>query len=104
MTNSIYATGEYSTISDYAKNNGYSRAIGGGVTAEWGKIFYYAPGDGNRKDMMANLPASAIKKIFNYSYYYTSQVSTNSSGYHYDVGVVEGNVSINSGAYTICMK
>lgn len=110
LTNSIYAN-DSSTISmgAYAANNGYSRAIGDSLTAEWGKIFYYAPSDGNRRDMVATVPASAISRYFNYSYYWSKDIpnSSVSKTTTYIVGAVEGNVQTRSttgGSYVLCVQ
>lgn len=110
LTNSIYAN-DSSTISmgAYATNNGYSRAIGDSLTAEWGKIFYYAPSDGNRRDMVATVPASDISRYFYYSYYWSKDIpnSSVSTKTTYIVGAVEGNVQTRSttgSSYVLCVQ
>lgn len=111
LTNSIYAN-DSSTISmdAYAKNNGYLRTIGEGLTAEWGKIYYYSPSDGNRKDMMASVSSTDLTKNFYYSYYWTKDVpyTSVSTTRNYTVGSVEGNIQsttkTSTGPYVLCIQ
>lgn len=109
LTNSIYST-DTSTISmsAYAQNNGFSRTIGEGLTAEWGKVFYYSPSDGNKRDMMANV--SDLSKNFYYWYYWTKDIpdSSVSKTVNYTVGLVEGNVQYttktSTSPYVLCVQ
>ncbi|RKS84760.1 hypothetical protein DES39_1976 [Orbus hercynius] len=106
LSNSYYTFVEFAdSLSHgnwYLKNNGYSRAIGEGVMAEWGKIFYYAPGDGNARDMMADV--KNLRRLFNYDFYFTNEPSL-TKGMNYSVGTAEGNVIVEfDSAYAMCAK
>ncbi|WP_392552643.1 hypothetical protein RHO14_01925 [Orbus wheelerorum] len=86
----------------YLRNNGFSRAIGEGVMAEWGKIFYYAPGDGNARDMMKDV--KNLRRLFDYDFYFTNEPSK-TAGMNYSVGTAEGNVIVEfDSAYAMCVK
>lgn len=91
----------------YLAGNGFKRIIGNSLMGEWGKIFYYAPINGDLRDMMAGL--TDYQKLFNYDFYFTKDMSPkvdpNGFVHAYSVGVAEGNVIVEpDSAYTICIK
>ncbi|OCG11268.1 hypothetical protein A9G09_00690 [Gilliamella sp. wkB292] len=91
----------------YIKGNGYRRAIGEGLTPEWGKVYFYAPLDIIGRDMMSGLPN--LKNLIYYKFYFTNEQSSVKdvlgNNRYYSVGIVEGNVIVEPGlAYTACVK
>lgn len=95
LTNSPYATKDVSFSDEnnwYQATNSFKRAIGGGLMGEWGKVYFYAPRNNSDKfDMMKDVPDSELKSIYEYNFYFTSEISPNPNKY-YSVGMVEGNV------------
>lgn len=97
LTNSIYAESFMADNGgDYVRNNGFSRTIGGGLAAEWGKLYYYAPKNGDLKTPVGD---------FAYWFYWTKDVKPD-NGMRYGVGVVEGNVTTVKGSdyYYMCVE
>ena len=91
----------------YIKGNGYKRAIGEGLTPEWGKVYFYAPLDIIGRDMMSGL--LNLKNLIYYEFYFTNEQSSvkdvMGNNKYYSVGIVEGNVIVEPDvAYTACVK
>lgn len=112
LTNSLYATINFDedfmnkqNSKWYFPNNSSKRAIGDSVIGEWGKIYYYAPvKNGDKFDMMKDVPDSDFKNYFQYDFYFTSEIGLNTTK-HYSVGSVEGNVIVEpDDAYIMCVK
>ena len=109
LTNSPLAYDNNTNTEWYLQGNGYKRAIGKSLMGEWGKIFYYAPINGDLHDMMAGLSDADYAKLFNYDFYFTNELTSvvDSNGFihRYSVGSSEGNVIVEpDSAYTMCTK
>ena len=109
LTNSPLAYDNNTNTEWYLQGNGYKRAIGNSLMGEWGKIFYYAPINGDLRDMMAGISDSDYEKLFNYDFYFTNELTSvvDSDGFihRYSVGNSEGNVIVEpDNAYTMCTK
>ena len=109
LTNSPLAYDNNTNDKWYIQGNGYKRAIGDSVMAEWGKIFYYAPNNNDLRDMMAGISSSDYELLFDYDFYFTQDLSPvvdpNGFVHRYSVGVAEGNVIVEpDNAYTMCTK
>ena len=109
LTNSPLAYDNNTNTQWYLQGNGYKRAIGNSLMGEWGKIFYYAPINGDLRDMMAGISDSDYEKLFNYDFYFTNELTSvvDSDGFihRYSVGNAEGNVIVEpDSAYTMCTK
>lgn len=107
ITNSSLAYTPTTNDNYYVKDNGYKRAIGEGLTPEWGKVYFYAPLDIIGRDMLDGL--SNLKNFIYYDFYFTSEQSSVKDIYgnnrYYSVGIVEGNVIVEPDiAYTLCVK
>ncbi|MCX8657035.1 hypothetical protein J3U08_09550 [Gilliamella sp. B2894] len=107
ITNSPLAYIPTTNDNYYVKGNGYRRAIGEGLTAEWGKTYFYAPLDIIGRDMLSGV--LNLKNFIYYEFYFTNEVSSMKDvlgNYkYYSVGIVEGNVIVEPDvAYTMCTK
>lgn len=107
LSNSPFANVPTTNDNYYVKGNGYQRAIGEGLTPEWGKVYFYSPLDYIGRDMMYDAPN--LRSLIYYDFYFTSEASSVKDALgnyrYYSVGMVEGNIIVEPDiAYTLCVK